>query len=159
MGSLCMCCLQPTTQLSNICRDRSSRCGLEMLLPLLCFAWSHVTHTYTTWVMHCGTCSWFPTCSTATMCVAHAPSVVTDAHIWVTSAMVWSLMQSYGSLQIDGLFLMMGRGLDRLQQVPAGNVIAMGGLGTAILKSATISSTPACRPLAPMLFQVGSKCP
>ncbi len=49
---------------------------------------------------------------------------------------------------------MMGRGLDRLQQVPAGNVIAIGGLGTAILKSATITSSPACRPLAPMLFQV-----
>ena len=49
---------------------------------------------------------------------------------------------------------MMGRGLDRLQQVPAGNVIAIGGLGTAILKSATITSTSSCRPLAPMLFQV-----
>ena len=57
-------------------------------------------------------------------------------------------------VQVDGLYLMMGRGLDRLQQVPAGNVIAIGGLGTAILKSATITSTPACRPLAPMLFQV-----
>ncbi|KAA6422007.1 MAG: Ribosomal S5 Elongation factor G III V family [Trebouxia sp. A1-2] len=55
--------------------------------------------------------------------------------------------------QVDGLYLMMGRGLDRLQQVPAGNVIAIGGLGTAILKSATITSSPACRPLAPMLFQ------
>ena len=57
-------------------------------------------------------------------------------------------------LQVDGLYLMMGRGLDRLHQVPAGNVIAIGGLGTAILKSATITSSPACRPLAPMLFQV-----
>ncbi|DBB16984.1 TPA: hypothetical protein ACH3X3_014090 [Trebouxia sp. C0006] len=55
--------------------------------------------------------------------------------------------------QVDGLYLMMGRGLDRLHQVPAGNVIAIGGLGTAILKSATITSSPACRPLAPMLFQ------
>lgn len=61
-------------------------------------------------------------------------------------------------VQVDGLYLMMGRGLDRLQQVPAGNVIAIGGLGTAILKSATITSTPACRPLAPMLFQVRAKC-
>lgn len=57
-------------------------------------------------------------------------------------------------LQVDGLYLMMGRGLDRLQQVPAGNVVAIGGLGTAILKSATITSSLACRPLAPMLFQV-----
>ncbi|KAK9824164.1 hypothetical protein WJX72_008216 [[Myrmecia] bisecta] len=56
-------------------------------------------------------------------------------------------------LQVDGIYLMMGRGLERLSQVPAGNVVALGGLDTAILKSATLSSTPACRPLAPMLFQ------
>ena len=47
---------------------------------------------------------------------------------------------------------MMGRGLERLAEVPAGNVAAFGGLGTAILKSATLSSTPCCRPLAPMMF-------
>ncbi len=58
-------------------------------------------------------------------------------------------------LQIEGLYLMMGRGLERLAEVPAGNVAAFGGLGTAILKSATLSSTPCCRPLAPMMFQVG----
>ncbi len=40
------------------------------------------------------------------------------------------------------------------QEVPAGNVLAIGGLDTAILKSATLSSSPAARPLAPMLFQV-----
>ena len=57
-------------------------------------------------------------------------------------------------LQIKGLYLMMGRGLERLAEVPAGNVAAFGGLGTAILKSATLSSTPCCRPLAPMMFQV-----
>ena len=56
-------------------------------------------------------------------------------------------------LQIEGLYLMMGRGLERLAEVPAGNVAAFGGLGTAILKSATLSSTPCCRPLAPMMFQ------
>ena len=49
---------------------------------------------------------------------------------------------------------MMGRGLDRLKQVPAGCVVAIGGLGTAILKSATLASTPSSQPLAPMLFQV-----
>ena len=38
--------------------------------------------------------------------------------------------------------------------MPAGNVLAIGGLDTAILKSATLSSSPAARPLAPMLFQV-----
>ena len=48
---------------------------------------------------------------------------------------------------------MMGRGLERLAQVPAGNVLAIGGLDTAILKSATLSNSPIARPLAPMLFQ------
>jgi ribosome assembly protein 1 len=40
-----------------------------------------------------------------------------------------------------------------LQEVPAGNVLAIAGLDTAILKSATLASSPASRPLAPMLFQ------
>ena len=66
------------------------------------------------------------------------------------------VQQTYLFAQVGGLYLMMGRGLDRLQQVPAGCVIAIGGLGTAILKSATLCSTPAARPLAPMLFQVSS---
>ena len=56
--------------------------------------------------------------------------------------------------QVKGLYLMMGRGLERLSDVPAGCVLAIGGLERCILKSATLSSTPACRPLAPMLFQV-----
>ena len=56
--------------------------------------------------------------------------------------------------QVRGLFLMMGRGLERLAQVPAGCCLAIGGLERAILKSATLASTPAARPLAPMLFQV-----
>ena len=39
------------------------------------------------------------------------------------------------------------------QAVPAGNILALAGLDLAILKSATVASTPLCRPLAPMLFQ------
>lgn len=40
-----------------------------------------------------------------------------------------------------------------MQEVPAGNVLAIAGLDMAILKSATVASSPLCRPLAPMLFQ------
>ncbi|PRW32859.1 ribosomal S5 Elongation factor G III V family [Chlorella sorokiniana] len=54
---------------------------------------------------------------------------------------------------VGALFLMMGRGLERLPEVPAGNILALAGLDLAILKSATVASTPLCRPLAPMLFQ------
>lgn len=53
----------------------------------------------------------------------------------------------------SALYLMMGRGLERLPNVPAGNVLALSGLDHAILKSATVSSTPLCRPIAPLLFQ------
>ena len=49
---------------------------------------------------------------------------------------------------------MMGRGLECLPQAQAGNVIAISGLEKAILKSATLTSTPLASPLAPMLFQV-----
>lgn len=41
------------------------------------------------------------------------------------------------------------------QCVPAGCVLAIGGLDRAVLKSATLASSPATRPLAPMVFQVG----
>lgn len=54
---------------------------------------------------------------------------------------------------IRGVYMMMGRALERLGSVPAGCVLALGGLDTAILKSATLSSSPAVRPLAPMTFQ------
>ncbi len=54
---------------------------------------------------------------------------------------------------VSALYLMMGRGLERLPYVPAGNVLAISGLDHAILKSATVSSTTLCRPIAPLLFQ------
>ena len=57
--------------------------------------------------------------------------------------------------RVGALYLMMGRGLERLAEVPAGATLALGGLDLAILKSATVASSPLCRPLAPMLFQVG----
>lgn len=56
----------------------------------------------------------------------------------------------------SALYLMMGRGLERLPYVPAGNILAISGLDHAILKSATVSSTPLCRPIAPLLFQTAA---
>jgi len=54
---------------------------------------------------------------------------------------------------IPEVYLMMGRGLESLEFVPAGNVLAMRGLETAILKSATLSSSASCRPFLPLQFQ------
>lgn len=49
--------------------------------------------------------------------------------------------------------MMMGRALERLSAAPAGNVVAIGGLEEAVLKSATLASTPAAPPLAPVEHQ------
>lgn len=60
---------------------------------------------------------------------------------------------SISKTTINELYLMMGRGLEFLDEVPAGNILAMSGLEMAILKSATVSSTPMCKPIAPLMFQ------
>ncbi|KDD73839.1 GTP-binding elongation factor EF-Tu/EF-1A, partial [Helicosporidium sp. ATCC 50920] len=52
-----------------------------------------------------------------------------------------------------GLYVMMGRSLERVSEVPAGSVLALRGLGEAILKSATLSSSPAGPALAPARHQ------
>jgi ribosome assembly protein 1 len=49
-------------------------------------------------------------------------------------------------VRVEELFLLMGRGLEPLAQVPAGNVFGIGGarLEQALLKTATLSSSLAC---------------
>jgi ribosome assembly protein 1 len=60
---------------------------------------------------------------------------------------------------VRAAYLMMGTGLERLATVPAGNVLALEGFEDAILKTATLSSTPACPPMAAMTFQVPTTTP
>ncbi|KNC99015.1 small GTP-binding protein domain [Spizellomyces punctatus DAOM BR117] len=48
------------------------------------------------------------------------------------------------AVTIEKLYLMMGRELQELKEVPAGNVFGIGGLGQHVLKSATLSSTAEC---------------
>lgn len=45
---------------------------------------------------------------------------------------------------VDDLYLLMGRELEALDSVPAGNVLGIGGLQNHVLKSATIASTALC---------------
>ncbi|XP_066583089.1 elongation factor-like GTPase 1 isoform X2 [Prorops nasuta] len=47
-------------------------------------------------------------------------------------------------VKIDKLYLLMGRELEVVDQVPAGNVFGIGGLEEHVLKTATISTTIAC---------------
>lgn len=53
---------------------------------------------------------------------------------------------------LDRLYLLMGRELEELDEVPAGNVLGIGGMGEYILKSATISTSAACPPFTPLNF-------
>ena len=58
------------------------------------------------------------------------------------------------SFTVRNLYLLMGRELESLSSVPAGNVLGIGGLQNCILKSATISSTLACPPFTALPYDV-----
>ncbi|KAM8973977.1 elongation factor-like GTPase 1 isoform 2-T2 [Pelodytes ibericus] len=54
---------------------------------------------------------------------------------------------------LDNLYLLMGRELEELNEVPAGNVLGIGGLEEFVLKSATLSTSPACPPFTALNFE------
>jgi len=47
-------------------------------------------------------------------------------------------------IQVETLFLLMGKELEELPEVPAGNIFGILGLGENVLKSATLSTTLQC---------------
>uniref|UniRef100_A0A182MQG0 Putative rRNA methyltransferase n=1 Tax=Anopheles culicifacies TaxID=139723 RepID=A0A182MQG0_9DIPT len=49
-------------------------------------------------------------------------------------------------IEIDSLFLLMGRQLEPVDAVPAGNIVGIGGLQNVVLKTATLSNTRFCPP-------------
>ncbi|XP_039450927.1 elongation factor-like GTPase 1 [Culex pipiens pallens] len=49
-------------------------------------------------------------------------------------------------VEIDHLFVLMGRQLEPVDSVPAGNIVGIAGLQNHVLKTATLSSTPYCPP-------------
>ncbi|KAG7235345.1 hypothetical protein INR49_002768 [Caranx melampygus] len=54
---------------------------------------------------------------------------------------------------MESIYLLMGRELEELEEVPAGNVLGVGGLEECVLKSATLSTSPACPPFTPFSFE------
>ncbi|XP_006030284.1 elongation factor-like GTPase 1 [Alligator sinensis] len=54
---------------------------------------------------------------------------------------------------LENLYLLMGRELKDLEEVPSGNVLGIGGLHEFVLKSATLSTSPACPPFTPLNFE------
>mmetsp|Transcript_36629 Transcript_36629/g.56833 ORF Transcript_36629/g.56833 Transcript_36629/m.56833 type:complete len:926 (+) Transcript_36629:8-2785(+) len=55
-------------------------------------------------------------------------------------------------LEANELFVLMGRGLEPIEEIPAGNVFGLGGIDEHILKTATISSTLQCFPMLSVQF-------
>eukprot|EP01133_Synstelium_polycarpum_P003418 gene3418-3883_t len=56
-------------------------------------------------------------------------------------------------IEITHLYLLMGRSLEPVDKVPAGNVCGIGGgIGDLVQKSATISTSLMCPPIAAMMF-------
>lgn len=54
---------------------------------------------------------------------------------------------------LENLYLLMGRELEDLEEVPPGNVLGIGGLQDLVLKSATLCSVPCCPPFIPLSFE------
>ncbi|XP_016071165.1 PREDICTED: elongation factor Tu GTP-binding domain-containing protein 1 [Miniopterus natalensis] len=57
------------------------------------------------------------------------------------------------SCTLEHLYLLMGRELQDLEEVPPGNVLGIGGLQDFVLKSATLCSLPSCPPFIPLNFE------
>lgn len=53
---------------------------------------------------------------------------------------------------VNDVYLFMGRELELMESIPAGNVLGIGGLEDHILKSATVSSTVACPAFTDLYF-------
>uniref|UniRef100_A0A1E1XEZ5 Ribosome assembly protein 1 n=1 Tax=Amblyomma aureolatum TaxID=187763 RepID=A0A1E1XEZ5_9ACAR len=51
---------------------------------------------------------------------------------------------------VEKLYLLMGRELEKLDCVPAGNILGIGGLEEHVVRTATLSSSVACAPFADM---------
>lgn len=62
--------------------------------------------------------------------------------------------QHIAKVKVESLFLLMGRDLEELEEVPAGNIFGVLGLGEHILKTATLSTTPNCPSFGQLHFEV-----
>ncbi|XP_048471966.1 elongation factor-like GTPase 1 [Rhincodon typus] len=54
---------------------------------------------------------------------------------------------------VEDLFLLMGKELENVEEVPVGNVLGIGRLEDYVLKSATLSTSPLCPPFTPLNFE------
>eukprot|EP00058_Branchiostoma_floridae_P024350 XP_002609840.1 hypothetical protein BRAFLDRAFT_264998 [Branchiostoma floridae] len=61
-----------------------------------------------------------------------------------------SQLKHVAAVEVEDLYLLMGKELETVDQVPAGNILGIGGLQAHVLKSATVSSTIACPAFSPV---------
>ncbi|XP_066273846.1 elongation factor-like GTPase 1 [Branchiostoma lanceolatum] len=61
-----------------------------------------------------------------------------------------SQLKHVAAVVVEDLYLLMGKELETVDQVPAGNILGIGGLQAQVLKSATVSSTIACPAFSPV---------
>lgn len=77
----------------------------------------------------------------------HDPSQVLNKVVPIDDKMTLKDLHSDQHITMaktESLYLLMGKELEDLDEVPAGNVLGIGGLEEHVLKSATLSSTIAC---------------
>ncbi|XP_032906109.1 elongation factor-like GTPase 1 isoform X2 [Amblyraja radiata] len=60
------------------------------------------------------------------------------------------LIPHLSSCTVQDLYVLMGKELEDVQEVPVGNVLGIGGLEDHVLKSATLSTSPLCPPFTPL---------
>ena len=53
-------------------------------------------------------------------------------------------------VKLGSLYILLGRDLENIESVGAGNILGISGLSGSVLKSATLSSTPWCPPFVPV---------
>ena len=83
----------------------------------------------------------------------HDPSRLTPAALETLATTTASLAdlpadQHATRARVGALYLLMGRDLEAVEEVAAGHICGIGGLEGAVIKSATLSSTPYAVPLA-----------
>lgn len=64
-----------------------------------------------------------------------------------------STSQHITSFVVEDIYMFMGRELELMEEVPAGNVLGLGGLEEHVLKTATLSETVACPAFTDMYFE------
>ena len=71
----------------------------------------------------------------------------------VTNEELQAISKHCTKFTVNDIYLMMGRDLELVDQVPCGNICAIGGLENLVQRSATLASTPFCPSFTGMYMQ------